>query len=156
MIQLGLLDTAAHAERPWRLTRATSKAAWYAVRNELSKHEQAVFWGLLAYWNRHQAWPTAQELYEFLRALRRRKPRHPRYRLIHDINNVRPRLTTMNQHDPALVVTGPKRVCQSERAREARREAVDRRGRDDLTPLEVLTWRIPQVGEATRRGRHAA
>jgi hypothetical protein len=130
--------------RPWRLTRATTKAAWYAVRGQLTEHEQAVFWGLLAYWNRHQAWPTAYELFEFLRACRARTPRHPRYRLIHDINNVRPRLTGMNQRDPAIVVTGPARVCTSQRAREAG------------STLEVLTWRAPQVGEPLRRGRPAA
>lgn len=131
----------------WRLTRATTKAAWYAVRDRLSKKEQAVFWGLLAYWNRNQTWPTAMELYEFLIELKKRTPNHPRYRLIHDINNVRPRLTSMNQYDPAIVVTGPTRPCQSARAKEARKLL------KGPSTLEVLTWRVPQVGDSPRRGK---
>lgn len=138
------------AVSPWRLTRATTKAAWYAVRDQLEKREQAVFWGLLAYWNRHQQWPTAQELFEFLVAMKRRTPTHPRYCLIHDINNVRPRLTGMNQHDPAIVVTGEKRLCHSARAREAR-QLLTR-----PSTLLVFTWRVPQVGDPIRRGLDAS
>jgi hypothetical protein len=130
--------------RVWRLTRATTKAAWYAVRANLPKHEQAVFWGLLAYWNRYQQWPTGMELFEFLEAKRKRSPQHPRYRLIRDINNVRPRLTTMNQRDPAVVVTGPTRLCTS------------RQAADNPTKKPVLTWRVPQVGDPIRDGRPPA
>lgn len=126
--------------RPWRLVRATTKAAWYAVRDILPSHEAAVFWGLMAYWNRHQDWPTGMELFEFLEQLRKRNPRHPRYRLIKDINNVRPRLSEMNQRDPAVVVTGPKRMCTSVRSSTWANHQV------------VFTWRIPQLGEPVLAG----
>lgn len=140
--QLEALATGVPARRPWRLARETSKAAWYAVRDVLPEQEKAVFWGLLAYWNRHQDWPTGMELFEFLEALRHRRPNHPRYRLIKDINSVRPRLTCMNQDDPARVVTGPKRPCRSRLAKGSTRP--------------VLTWRIPQLGEPVRDGRPPA
>lgn len=131
------------APRFWRLVRATAKRAWYVVRDTLPKRERAVYFGLMAYWNRHQQWPTAMELYEFLIELKRRHPRHPRYRLIVDINSVRPRLTGLNHYNPPLVVTrtSDQRLCQSNRAQEARRLM---RGPSNML---VNVWRIPQVGE---------
>lgn len=132
-------ETSTPVSRRWRLVRATTKAAWYAMRDSLAEHERVVYWGLMAYWNRYQCWPTGMELFEFLDDLRKRKPQHPRYRLIKDINNVRPRLTCLNQRDPAVVVTGEKRPCRSRHA--------------NGNPKVVLTWRIPQVGEAVRDGR---
>lgn len=134
--------------KPWRLMRATARHAWYVVRDRLPLRERAVYYGLMAYWNGRQHWPTAQELLEFLLVLKGRHPRHPRYRVIHDINNVRPRLHGLNHYDPALVVTGPTRLCQSARAREARALL-----KTQTPKLEVFTWRIPQLGEAARAGR---
>jgi len=153
MQALPLLDLVERAERmaadaagtvpprQWRLVRETSRRAWYAVRDILPKQQQAVFWGLMAYFNRHQEWPTAMELLEFLQDLRVRRPHHPRYRLITDVNSVRPRLSEINSHDPALVVTGPARLCTSRHEQRKSRH----------TP--VLTWRIPQLGETARSGR---
>lgn len=124
------------APRFWRLVRETTKRAWYVVREQLEANERAVYFGLMAYWNRHQHWPTAYELYEFLEDLKHKHPNHPRYRRIKDINNVRPRLSMMNQYDPPLVVTGEKRRCTSQR----------RAG------SLMYVWRIPQLGEPVRAG----
>lgn len=129
------------APRFWRLARETSRRAWYMVRDTLPPRERAVYYGLMAYWNRYQTWPTSLELLEFLLALKARQPRHPRYRLVHDVNSVRPRLTCLNQYDPPLVVTGPTRCCTSTAAR----SSTGRR-----RSLQVLTWRIPQLGEVPR------
>lgn len=149
---LTLLDIAEQAERReafdagvtpprrWRIIRQTSRAAWIAVRDILPKQQQAVFWGLMAYYNRHQDWPTAMELLEFLQAARLRKPNHPRYRLISDVNSVRPRLSEMNDRTPPLVVTGDARLCRSRHASSRRRKP-------------VMTWRIPQLGEPIRASR---
>jgi hypothetical protein len=136
-------QTAPPAPRFWRLVRETSRRAWYVVRERLPRRERAVYFGLMAYWNAKQHWPTSQELLEFLLELKRRNPRHPRYRLIIDANSVRPRLTGLNQYDPPLVVTRAtdRRLCQSQRAREARQLLVGR------STMEVSVYRIPQVGE---------
>jgi hypothetical protein len=132
--------TGVPAVKPWRLVRATAKAQWYVIRETLKGRERAVYWGLMGYWNRHQDWPTGMELLEFLLEHKAKNPKHPRYRLITDVNSVRPRLTGLNQREPALVVTGPKRHCTSnyEKGKEHH--------------LQVLTWRIPQLGEAVRSG----
>lgn len=126
--------------RFWRLVRETTRRAWYVVRDTLGPRERAVYFGLMAYWNRHQAWPTSAELLEFLLDLKRRHPRHPRYRLIVDVNSVRPRLSALNQRTPALVVTGPTRKCTAHATL----------ARVDARKPAVLTWRIPQLGETPR------
>lgn len=133
--QLSLLAFAPPPRRFWRLVRATTRQAWYLVRDTLPAREQAIYFGLMAYWNRYQTWPTALELLEFLLELKQRHPRHPRYRGIVDVNSVRPRLTGLNQHEPPLVVTGAPRLCTSRQARQWSRRK----------PVHV--WRIPQVGE---------
>ena len=48
------------APRFWRLVRETTKHAWYIVRDTLPARERAVYFGLMAYFNRHQDWPTAR------------------------------------------------------------------------------------------------
>ena len=132
--------------RPWRLMRATTKAQWHLIRETLKGQERAVYFGVMAFWNRYQDWPTGMELLEFLLAAKRRNPRHPRWKCITDVNSVRPRLTGLNQKLPAaLVVTGEVRLCRSDRAQAARAEG-------KRCPA-VLTWRIPQLGEAPRTGR---
>lgn len=142
--RLEAVITGVPAPRTWRLVRATTKAQWYQVREQLHKREQAVYWALMAFWNRHQMWPTGMELLEFCLERKKRRPNHPRYRLIVDVNSVRPRLTGLNQKDPALVVTGEPRLCTSEHARTSTHRK------------PVLTWRIPQLGDPVRSGRASA
>lgn len=129
---------AAAPPRFWRLVRETTRQAWYVVRDTLPNQQRACYVGLMAYWNRYQCWPTSQELLEFLLALKAKHPGHPRYRCISDINSVRPALTYLNQNDPPLVVTGEPRLCTSVKSGA------------QLHRRPVLTWRVPQLGEAVR------
>jgi hypothetical protein len=130
--------------KAWRLMRETSKAAWYRASKNLPHAERTIFIGIAAFWYRRQYWPTSMELFEFLQQLR-----HRRYRWILDINNVRPRLTTLNQHRNRagelvpMVITAGTRRCASRHAQ--RQRAVG------SNPGKVLTWAIPQVGGRQRR-----
>lgn len=133
--QMGFVFAPAPAPpRFWRLVRETSRAAWYRAGKSLPLYERVIFVGIAAFYNRHQCWPTSMELFEFLLELKARRPLHERYRLVKDINNVRPRLTDMNQMTPALVVTGARRRCTSQRS----------------AGHVMYEWRIPQLGEAGR------
>ncbi len=132
--QSALFDLHPRQPRVWRLLRETSKAAYYQLGHQIPMDERTVFLGVAAYFYRHQVWPTSMELFEFLSALRAKHPRHPRYGRIKDVNNVRPRLTELNQRTPPLVVTGEKRRCTSERSK----------------GHKMYVWRVPQLGEAAR------
>jgi hypothetical protein len=116
--------------RFWRLVRETAVGAYDVLKRTGRRDagERAVYVGVAAYYNRHQRWPTAMELFEFLTVLRTNKPEHARYRRIKDINNVRPRLTEMSTHGRRAILRGPKRPCTSARSGGA----------------TVLTWMIPQ------------
>jgi hypothetical protein len=117
--------------RRWRLVRETATAAYARLKTKLPAHERVIYIGLAAYFNRHQAWPTSRELFEFLTEQRLRKPKEARFRRIKDINNVSPRLSDMSTHGRTVVWRGEIRPCTSRRSRGRR----------------MLTWRIPDRGE---------
>lgn len=121
-------QTAPPAPRFWRLVRQTSRAMYAELKRTLPARERVVYLGLAAYFNRFQTWPTSRELLAFLLELKRRQPRHPRYRLIVDVNSVSPRLSEMSTHGRVVVLRGPSRRCTVKGSMQH-------------------TWRIPQVGD---------
>ena len=139
---LPLEPAPAPAPRVWRMVRETSRQVVTVLRrgDYLPACERLVLTGLAAYYYRHQRWPTAMELFEFLsrpRATAKGSARRPRVR---DINSVRPRLTELSKLDRGeLVVRGERRVCQSKFAR-------DRVG-GAMREIRVHTWHLRQVGE---------
>jgi hypothetical protein len=120
-------QTAPPAPRFWRLVRATATGAYAHLKRTLPARERAVYLGLAAYQNRYQHWPTSRELLAFLLELKHRHPRHPRYRLIVDVNSVSPRLSGMSTHGRAVVLRGPVRRCA-------------------VKGTQQLTWMIPMAG----------
>ncbi len=63
----------------------TSHAAYDEIRPELASRELLVLAALRRYEQHHRAWPTAYELFEFMKRLQ----------LATDLNSVRPRLTAL-------------------------------------------------------------
>ena len=136
----------ARPPRVWRVMRATAKAQWVQIRPFLPRMERTIYFGVFAFWNRFNCWPTAAELLEFLLTLKARHPHHPRYRWVVNINNVAPRLSSMSHRldskgepkTPLLFISVP-RHCTSDLARSHQANGSPAR--------TVMTYRIPQVGD---------
>jgi hypothetical protein len=62
--QLSLLADVQRADRPWKRTTTTSKAAVRVLEasGEAERRRAVCSRGLRSMWNRHQEWPTADEL----------------------------------------------------------------------------------------------
>jgi hypothetical protein len=139
---LPLEPAPAPAPRPWRLVRETSRQVVTVLRrgDYLPACERVVLTGLAAYYYRHQMWPTAMELYEFLSRPRKTGRGAVRRPLVRDINSVRPRLTELSKLSRGeIVVRGDRRECRSRFARE--------RAAGELRLVRVHTWHLRQVGE---------
>lgn len=109
MNQPSLLDAVVRAEKPYKRVRQTSRESYRRQRaidvqkaqDGEEERKAQVLRCLAAWWNRHQEWPTARELYEGMRQIGES---------VDDINSVRPRLTSLC--DVGLVEAGAKRKCR--------------------------------------------
>jgi len=143
-MQLSFLPGVARAERPWKRTTTTSKAAVHALEavGEAERRRLIVLRGLRAMWNRLQEWPTADELAAdlFCRKLIPSKHR----------DEVAPRLNELAdgwwlvRRDG---VTGARQRVQVGGG-EVERD-VKRRSR--VSGRKVLTWRVREAGSLPAR-----
>lgn len=103
---------------PTRATELTSVEAYREIDPTLAQRERAVLLGLERYHQRRGIWPTAYELYEFMR--------EAAIGGVRDLNSVRPRLTALKAQ--AIVFNAPgRRRC-------------------GVTGKAALTWCLPGQG----------
>jgi hypothetical protein len=102
-----------------RATEVTSCESYREIEPTLAERERAVLLGLERYRHGHRDWPTAYELFEFMKTAAIGR--------VHDLNDVRPRLTALKQRPHPLVFNGAvKRKCL-------------------VTGKAALTWELPPL-----------
>jgi hypothetical protein len=114
--QLGLLDSVARVERPWKRVRPTSVAQYAHLRDTgtLAARRAVVLRAVAAIRNATQQWPTACEVHRWLED-RGEIPRDG------NPNHSKPRLTELA--DTGVIVRGPKRKSR-------------------VSGITVLTWQV--------------
>ena len=143
MSQLDLLQDARRAERPWKRTTTTSKAAVRAIEaSGTAAHRRLIcLRGLRAIWNRRQEWPTADELADYLFSTQQVPSAHR--------DEVAPRLNELVdgwwiQRKGANGTKERVQVGGGEVERGQKR-------RSHISGKKVLTWRVREAGSRETR-----
>jgi hypothetical protein len=140
--QLLLLEDVQRDEHPHKRTTTTSKAAVYAIEatGEAERKRLICLRGLRALWNRHQEWPTADELSAYLFKRRLIPSKHR--------DEVAPRLNELaDGWWLERLVNGVKvrrQVGGGEVERGAKRAS-------RVSGRTVLTWRVREAGSLPAR-----